>query len=31
MADVKANGPENEVNPMIDNGFMYTTDGWGTV
>jgi alcohol dehydrogenase (cytochrome c) len=31
MADVKANGPENEVNPLIDNGFMYTTDGWGTV
>jgi alcohol dehydrogenase (cytochrome c) len=31
MADVKANGPENEVTPRIDNGFMYTTDGWGTV
>ena len=25
------NGPESEVNPLIDNGFMYTTDGWGTV
>ena len=31
MQDVGANGPENEVNPLIDNGFMYTTDGWGTV
>ena len=31
MADVKANGPENEVNPLIDNGYMYTTDGWGTI
>src|ERR1700736_3850291 len=31
MANVGANGPENEVNPLIDNGFMYTTDGWGTV
>jgi alcohol dehydrogenase (cytochrome c) len=31
MADVGQNGPENEVNPLIDNGFMYTTDGWGTV
>src|SRR3979490_3029106 len=28
---VGENGPENEVNPLIDNGFMYTTDGWGTV
>src|SRR3954467_4240724 len=31
MQDVGANGPENEVNPLIDNGFMYTTDGWGTI
>src|SRR3974390_1650519 len=31
MQDVGHNGPENEVNPLIDNGFMYTTDGWGTV
>src|SRR2546430_10870748 len=31
MQDVGQNGPENEVNPLIDNGFMYTTDGWGTV
>jgi alcohol dehydrogenase (cytochrome c) len=31
MQDNGANGPENEVNPLIDNGFMYTTDGWGTV
>src|SRR4051794_25704764 len=31
MQDVGQNGPENEVNPLIDNGSMYTTDGWGTV
>src|SRR5258708_3858548 len=31
MQDVGQNGPENEVNPLIDNGYMYTTDGWGTV
>src|SRR5512140_1081995 len=31
MQDVGQNGPEAEVNPLIDNGFMYTTDGWGTV
>src|SRR5580704_2976655 len=31
MQDISQNGPENEVNPLIDNGFMYTTDGWGTV
>src|SRR6201994_4779506 len=30
MQDVGQNGPEAEVNPLIDNGFMYTTDGWGT-
>jgi alcohol dehydrogenase (cytochrome c) len=31
MQDVGQNGPENEVNPLVDNGFMYTTDGWGTI
>src|SRR5579871_1103617 len=31
MQDVGQNGPEAEVNPLIDNGFMYTTDGWGKV
>jgi alcohol dehydrogenase (cytochrome c) len=31
MQDVGQNGPENEVNPLVDNGFMYTSDGWGTV
>ena len=31
MQDVGANGPESEVNPLIDNGFMYTSDGWGTI
>src|SRR5713101_4484362 len=31
MQDVGQNGLENEVNPLIDNGFMYTSDGWGTV
>ena len=31
MQDVGSNGPESEVNPLIDNGYMYTTDGWGTV
>jgi alcohol dehydrogenase (cytochrome c) len=31
MQGVGPNGPENEVNPLIDNGFMYTSDGWGTV
>ena len=30
MADVGQNGPENEVNPLVDSGFMYTPDGWGT-
>src|SRR5262252_7041268 len=29
MQDIGQNGPENEVNPLIDNGFMYTSDGWG--
>ncbi|MGC4084791.1 MAG: PQQ-binding-like beta-propeller repeat protein [Vicinamibacterales bacterium] len=31
MQDVGQNGPEAEVNPLVDNGVMYTTDGWGTV
>src|ERR1700682_2651234 len=31
MQDVGQNGPENEVNPLIDNGFMYTSDGSGTI
>ena len=31
MQDTGQNGPENELNPLIDNGFMYTSDGWGTV
>src|SRR2546422_9531600 len=31
MQDVGQNGPENEVNPLIDNGLMYATDGWGTL
>jgi alcohol dehydrogenase (cytochrome c) len=31
MQDTGRNGPESEVNPLIDNGFMYTSDGWGTV
>ncbi len=29
--DVGQNGPEEEVNPLIDNGRMYSTDGWGTI
>ncbi len=31
MQDIGAHGPEVELNPLIDNGFMYTADGWGTV
>jgi len=31
LQDVGQNGPENEVNPLIHNGFMYTTDDWGTI
>jgi alcohol dehydrogenase (cytochrome c) len=31
MQDVGQNGIESEVNPLIDNGFMYTTDGWGNI
>ena len=25
------NGPESEINPLVDNGFLYTSDGWGTI
>src|SRR5688572_33346528 len=31
MQDVGQNGPESELNPLIDSGFMYTSDGWGTI
>src|SRR5215510_414439 len=31
MQNVGQNGPDAEVNPLIDNGFMYTSDGWGTI
>jgi alcohol dehydrogenase (cytochrome c) len=31
MQDIGQNGPEAEINPLIDNGFMYTSDGWGGV
>jgi len=31
MQDIGQNGPENELNPLIDNGCMYTSDGWGTI
>lgn len=31
MQDTGRNGPEAEVNPLVDNGFMYTSDGWGTI
>ena len=31
MQDIGQNGLENEVNPLIDNGFMYTSNGWGTI
>jgi alcohol dehydrogenase (cytochrome c) len=31
MQDIGQNGLENEVNPLVDNGFMYTSDGWGTI
>src|SRR5438128_9341692 len=27
LQDVGQNGPADEVNPLIDNGFMYTSDG----
>src|SRR5258706_3603502 len=30
MQDVGQNGPESEMHPLIDNGFLYTSDGWGT-
>ncbi len=31
MQDVGQNGTEAEVNVLVDNGMLYTTDGWGTV
>src|SRR5438094_4373404 len=31
MQDLRQNGPEAEINPLIDNGFMYTSDGWGGI
>src|SRR5437868_4249235 len=31
MQDIRQNGPEAEINPLIDNGFMYTSDGWGGI
>jgi len=31
MQNIGQNGPEAEVNPLIDNGFMYTSDGWGGI
>ncbi len=31
MQDTGKDGPEAETNPLIDNGFMYTSDGWGTI
>jgi alcohol dehydrogenase (cytochrome c) len=31
MQDVGQNGPETEMHPLIDNGFLYTSDGWGNL
>src|SRR5262249_41615931 len=31
MQDVGQNGPETEMHPLVDNGFMYTSDGWGNL
>src|SRR5438874_3509490 len=31
MQDIGQNGPESEIHPLVDNGFMYTSDGWGTL
>src|ERR1700704_4211013 len=31
MQDVGQNGPESELHPLVDNGFLYTSDGWGTL
>src|SRR5262252_5690136 len=31
MQDVGQNGPESEIHPLVDNGFLYTSDGWGTI
>jgi len=31
MQDVGQNGPEVEMHPLVDGGFLYTSDGWGTI
>src|SRR5437867_12632435 len=31
LQDVGQNGPENELNLLVDNGFVDTSDGWGTI
>src|SRR5262245_9091963 len=31
MQDVGQNGPETEMHPLVDNGFLYTSDGWGNL
>src|ERR1700693_1487999 len=31
MQDVGQNGTESELHPLVDNGFLYTSDGWGTL
>src|SRR5216110_3006987 len=31
MQDVGQNGPESEIHPLVDNGFLFTSDGWGTI
>src|SRR5262245_61687345 len=31
MQDVGQNGPETEMHPLVDNGFLYTSDGGGTL
>ena len=31
MNSVGQNGPNVQMHPLVDNGFMYTGDGWGTV
>src|SRR5207302_11155347 len=31
VQDLRQNGPEAEINPLIDNGFMYTSDGWAGI
>jgi len=31
MQNIARTAPNAEVNPLIDNGFMYTSDGWGGI